>query len=34
MVNNPNAKIGFKMMSNCNRTCIAKACAGMIVENY
>ena len=34
MMHNPNAKIRFKMMSNCNRTCIAKACAGMILENY
>ena len=34
MLHNPIAKIRFKMMSNCNRTCIAKACAGMIVENY
>ena len=34
MLHNPNAKIRFKMMSNCNRTCIAKACARMIVENY
>lgn len=34
MLHNLSAKIRFKMMSNCNRTCIAKACAGMIVENY
>ena len=34
MLHNPNAKIRFKMMSNCNRTCIAKACAGIVVENY
>lgn len=34
MLNNTNAKIRFKMMSNCNRTCIAKACAGMVVEKY
>ena len=34
MLHNPNAKIKFRLMSNCNRTCIAKACAGMIVENY
>ena len=34
MLHNPNAKIKFRLMSNCNRTCIAKACARMIVENY
>ena len=34
MLNNPNAKIRFRLMSNCNRTCIAKACARMILENY
>ena len=34
MLHNPNAKIKFRLMSNCNRTCIAKACAGMVVENY
>lgn len=33
MLRNPNAKIKFKLMSNCNRTCIAKACARMVVEN-
>lgn len=34
MLHNPNAKIRFRLMSNCNRTCIAKACASMISENY
>lgn len=34
MLHNPNAKIRFQLMSNCNRTCIAKACARMVVENY
>lgn len=33
MLHNPSAKIRFRLMSNCNRTCIAKACARMIVEN-
>lgn len=32
MLHNPNAKIKFKLMSSCNRTCIAKACAIMVVE--
>ena len=30
MFHNPNAKIKFRLMSNCNRTCIAKACAGIV----
>lgn len=34
MLCNRNAKIKFKLMSNCNRTCIAKACARMVVEDY
>lgn len=34
MLHNPKAKIRFRLMSNCNRTCIAKACAGMVAENY
>ena len=34
MLYNRNAKIKFKLMSDCNRTCIAKACAKMIVEDY
>ena len=34
MLHNPNAKIKFRLMSNCNRTCIAKACARIVVENY
>ena len=34
MLHNPNAKIRFQLMSNCNRTCIAKACARIILENY
>ena len=34
MLHNPNAKIRFQLMSNCNRTCIAKACAGIVAENY
>ena len=33
MLYNSNAKIRFQLMSSCNRTCIAKACAGMVVEN-
>lgn len=33
MLYNPNVKIRFELMSNCNRTCIAKACAEMVVEN-
>ena len=33
MLHNPNAKIKFRLMSDSNRTCIAKACAGMVVEN-
>lgn len=33
MLHNPYAKIRFRLMSNCNRTCIAKACARMIVKN-
>ena len=34
MLHNPNAKIKFRLMSDSNRTCIAKACARMVVENY
>lgn len=34
MLYNRNARIKFKLMSDCNRTCIAKACARMVVENY
>lgn len=34
MLHNPNAKIKFRLMSNCNRTCIAKACAKIVAENY
>lgn len=34
MLRNPNAKIRFELMSNCNRTCIAKACARLVIENY
>lgn len=34
MLQNANARIRFKLMSNCNKTCIAKACARMIVEGY
>lgn len=34
MLHNPNAKIKFQLMSNFNRTCIAKACARMVAENY
>lgn len=33
MLHNPNAKIRFRLMSDCNRTCIAKACARMVAEN-
>ena len=33
MLHNPNTKIRFRLMSDSNRTCIAKACAGMVVEN-
>lgn len=32
MLHNPNAKIRFRLMSDCNRTCIAKACARIVVE--
>lgn len=32
MLRNPNAKIRFRLMSHCNRTCIAKACSRMVVE--
>ena len=32
MLHNPNAKIKFRLMSDSNRTCIAKACARMVVE--
>lgn len=32
MLHNHNAKIGFRLMSDCDRTCIAKACAGIVVE--
>lgn len=34
MLRNPSAKIRFRFMSDCNRTCIAKACARMVIENY
>ena len=34
MLRNSNAKIEFRFMSDCNRTCIAKACAGIVAENY
>lgn len=34
MLHNPNAKIRFKLMWNFNRTCIAKACARMVAEDY
>lgn len=34
MLHNSNAKIKFQLMSDCNRTCIAKACASMVAENY
>lgn len=33
MLHNPDTKIRFKFMSNCDRTCIAKACAAMVAEN-
>lgn len=32
MIRNPNAKIKFKLMSDCDRTCVAKACARMVIE--
>lgn len=32
MLHNPNAKIRFRLMSSCNRTCISKACAGIVAE--
>lgn len=32
MLRNPNAKIKFRLMSECNRTCIAKACARIVAE--
>lgn len=34
MLHNPNAKIRFQLMSHCNRTCIAKACARMVAKDY
>lgn len=34
MLHNPNTKIRFQLMSDCNRTCIAKACAAIVAENY
>lgn len=34
MLHNPNAKIKFRLMSNSNRTCIAKACARRVAEFY
>ena len=34
MLHNPNAKIKFRLMSDCYKTCIAKACARMVTENY
>mgnify|MGYP003371040554 CR=1 FL=1 len=34
MLRNPNATVKFETMSNCNRTCIAKACARMVAEDY
>lgn len=33
MLHNPNAKIRIRLISDCDRTCIAKACAEMIAEN-
>lgn len=32
MLRNLNAKIRFRLMSDCNRTCIAKACARIVAE--
>ena len=32
MLHNPNARVRFRLMSDCNRTCIAKACARIVVE--
>ena len=32
MLHRFNAPIRFRLMSDCNRTCIAKACARMIIE--
>ena len=34
MLHNPNAKISFKLMCDCDRTCVAKACAKMVAEDY
>ena len=32
MLHNPSARVGFRLMSDSNRTCIAKACARIVVE--
>ena len=32
MLHNPNARVRFRLMSNCNRTCIAKSCAKIVAE--
>lgn len=32
MLRNPDAKIKFRLLSECNRTCIAKACARIVAE--
>ena len=34
MLHRFNAPIRFRLMSDCNRTCIAKACARMIIEEF
>ena len=34
MLHNPNAKIRFRLMSNCNKTYIAKTCARIVAESY
>lgn len=34
MLHRFNAPIRFRLMSDCNRTCIAKACARMVIEEF
>lgn len=32
MLRNPKVTVRFELMSDCNRTCIAKECAGMVIK--
>ena len=34
MLHRFNAPIRFRLMSDCNKTCIAKACARMVIEEF